>query len=396
MSQPGSAPAHAGIARSEIATLLSGYWAFGQYWGVWVVVIAAFNRERGISDGLYGLSLTVLSVSAVLVMAFVAPRMAGLSLNVTVPLSLLTLGVGSFATALLPASLLWLGYVLVGAGNGLIDVFLNVDAEGLEQRTGKPVLQWLHASYAFGGITGALLAGAISLAGGDVIIGMVAAAVALFVCAWANSRRMPRGGDPAVASAFSLSAFRQHRGLLVPGMIVLFAFLVEGSMDTWSGKYVQEELGASQAQSALVFVVFSASLFAGRLFAGRVLYGLGRRRTVLISGFGAAASGALAALTSSPLVVGLAFLVMGFAISAVAPAGFGMVETVAPNDRANAITAVTTVGYSGFVWSPPLFGWIAQSYGLRTAMIVIVSGTAGIVVGGLMARRDPPAGGPSP
>ena len=49
--------------------------------------------------------------------------------------------------------------------------------------------------------------------------------------------------------------------------------------------------------------------------------------------------------------------------------------------------AVTTVGYSGFVWSPPVFGWIAQAFDLRAAMVVIVSSTAGIVVAGMMAPR---------
>jgi MFS family permease len=48
---------------------------------------------------------------------------------------------------------------------------------------------------------------------------------------------------------------------------------------------------------------------------------------------------------------------------------------------------VTTVGYSGFVWSPPIFGWIAQAFDLRAAMVVIVSTTAGIVVAGWLAPR---------
>jgi MFS family permease len=66
-----------------------------------------------------------------------------------------------------------------------------------------------------------------------------------------------------------------------------------------------------------------------------------------------------------------------------------MVDEAAPGDQANGVAAVTTIGYSGFVWSPPIFGWIAQVFDLRAAMIVIVSSTAGIIVTGLLAPRRP-------
>src|SRR5207253_7854560 len=80
-------------------------------------------------------------------------------------------------------------------------------------------------------------------------------------------------------------------------------------------------------------------------------------------------------------------LVLGVGLSGAGPAGFGVGGGGAPGDQANGVAAVTTVGYSGFVWSPPIFGWIAQAFDLRAAMVVIVSTTAGIVVAGWLAPR---------
>ena len=97
----------------------------------------------------------------------------------------------------------------------------------------------------------------------------------------------------------------------MPALIVLFAFLVEGSMDTWSGLYLRQELEATAGIAAGVFMAFSSAVTFGRLFAGRVLFGLGRR-TVLVSGIGSAVGGIIAALTHSSLVVGVAFLLLGF------------------------------------------------------------------------------------
>jgi hypothetical protein len=48
---------------------------------------------------------------------------------------------------------------------------------------------------------------------------------------------------------------------------------------------------------------------------------------------------------------------------------------------------VTTVGYTGFIWSPPLLGWVADTFSLRGTMTVIVIGTLGIIGAGLLAPR---------
>jgi Major Facilitator Superfamily len=378
-------------ARAEarrIPALLAGYWSFGQYWGIWVILVAQLNRDHGLSYGGEGLLLALLSISAVIVMAFGAPRLARLPLRTLVSGSLVTLGVGALAMAAFPTSLLWLSFVVVGAGNGLIDVFLNVDAQRIETETGRPVLQWLHASYAAGGVTGAAIGGAIVAAGIDYRVGIAISGLVLFATAlWNGLIGSPVRGGSEEASTFSLSAFRRHPALWVPALVILFAFLVEGSMDTWSGLYLQDQLGATAAKAAVAFAAFSATLCLGRLFAGRVLFGLGRRATIVISGVGAAIGGGIAAATDSPAVVAVAFLLMGFAISASAPAAFGLVDQAAPGDQANGVAAVTTIGYSGFVWSPPIYGWIAQAFDLRAAMVVIVTSTAGIIVAGLMAPR---------
>jgi MFS family permease len=98
------------------------------------------------------------------------------------------------------------------------------------------------------------------------------------------------------------------------------------------------------------------------------------------------AGGSVAVLSSTTPLVAVGFLVMGFAISAVGPAGFGLVESTGANPT-SAIAAVATIGYTGFVWSPPLLGWIAGVADLRAAMGVIVLATVGILLTGAFAGR---------
>ena len=157
-------------------------------------------------------------------------------------------------------------------------------------------------------------------------------------------------------------------------------------MDTWSGLYMRDELGASAGVAAMGFIAFSGAIFLGRLFAGKVLFGLGPRTTIIVAGVGSLVGGLLAIVTDDLAVVAFAYLILGFTISAAAPAGFSLTEGI-DEDPTSAIAAVTTVGYTGFIWSPPLLGYVAQAIDLRAAMAVIVIATLGIIVAGLMAPR---------
>ena len=375
--------------RRRIPVLLTGYWAFGQYWGIWVILVVQVQAFHQLSFGSMGMLLALLSLVAIAVMAFVTPRLTRFPLGALCAAGLVALGTGSLGMALLPSGALWLAFAIAGVGNGLVDVFLNVEGQRIESITHRPVLQWLHATYAVGGITGAVVGGIVAATHTNFRVGLLFGAFALYLAAFWNARAGTSArGAAEEDSGFSLTAFRRHHDLWLPALVVLSAFLVEGSMDTWSGLYLYDQLGASEWQAAMAFVAFSAAIFLGRMFAGRVLFGLGRRATIMASGAGGVLGGAIAAVASDPTQVAFGFLVMGFSIAAAAPAGFGLVEEVAPDDQTHAIAAVTTVGYSGFVWSPPIFAWLAQAFDLRAAMGVIVSATIGILIAGALAPRE--------
>ena len=226
-----------------------------------VVQIQAFH---GLSFGEMGLLLALLSFVAIIVMAFVTPRLARFPLGALCAGGLLALGTGSLGMALLPSWALWFAFAIAGVGNGLVDVFLNVEGQRVESITNRPVLQWLHATYAVGGITGAVVGGIVAATHTNFRMGLLFGALMLYLAAFWNARAGTSArGATEVDSGFSLSAFRRHHDLWLPALVVLSAFLVEGSMDTWSGLYLYNELGASEWQAAMAFVAFSAAHLPG-------------------------------------------------------------------------------------------------------------------------------------
>ena len=375
--------------RREIAPLLAGYWSFGQYWGVWVILVFEFLADHHLSESRIGLDYTVLAVTSVAVMVFLTPRLQHHALATTVPLALVSLGIGAVMQATGADSLLIPGFMVVGLGNGLIDVFFNAAAQRVEARTRRPVLQWMHACYALGGVTGGLITGIIIAAGQSYRWALAWAAFANIATGVWNARTASKERThDRPQTSLSILAFRRAPMLLIPAVVVLSAFLVEGSMDTWSGLYLRGQLKASAMVAAVAFAAFAGATFSGRLFASRMLFRLGYKRTILVAGIGSATGGFIAATTNSPAIAGLAFLLLGFSLSSAAPAAFGLVGS-SGEDPTNAIAAVTTVGYSGFIWSPPLLGWVAQAFSLRATMIVQVMATLGVLAGGIIAKSPP-------
>ena len=375
---------------------MAAYWTFGQYWGVWVVVFPEYLRSNGISAGEAGWQFGMMAAVSIVVMTLLAPRLQGLPHTTTVPAALAIMGAGAFLVAYLRPEELWIAFVVLGFGNGLIDVFVNVAAQGIESGSRRPVFQWLHAAYSVGGITGALGAGVALTLGASFRTCLAATAVLLFAAAAWNLL------SPALArverliqerpARVSLSAFARSPVLIAPAVVVLFAFLVEGSMDVWSVIYLRNTLGATVLGAAIAFAAFAAAMTFGRAFAARILFDLGPRRTILVSGVGSLLAGIGATIAGTPIVAAVAFLVLGFFIASAAPAAFGLVER-SEEHPAVAIAAITTVGYSGFVVGPPILGWLAQTAGLRATIGLMVLATVGVAAAGLFTPRN--AGDPA-
>lgn len=188
----------------------------------------------------------------------------------------------------------------------------------------------------------------------------------------------------------SLSAFKRDRALLATALIVLSAFFVEGSLDVWAVTYLRRTLGAGIMAGALGFAAFGVATAIGRTFAARILFGMGYKRTILVSGIGSVCAGLLAIVAPNAWVATVAYLILGFCLAAAGPAAFGSIEGGGAQAGV-AIAAVTTVGYIGFVVGPPVMGWLADATGVRSTMVIITLATSGILIGGYLTRgRLPP------
>ncbi len=294
--------------------------------------------------------------------------------------SVLGLGISGLALSGSYAALLATLVVLYSA-SGLYDVGINSAAVDLEQVTGRRFMPLVHAAFSAGATVGAVGAGVLVQAGTDyrlVYLGLLAP-LGLLLLALANTR-FPAGGHggPGGGNGETHFGLYRHLPLLLVGGIAMLGLGSEGEMEHWSVIYLRDTLGLPALLGGSGVAVFYAAMAVGRLGTAGAVRIFGNRATLLGAGLFTAAGMGLALLTREPALVVGGFLIVGLALSSVAPIAFSVAGDVAPGGTGAAISVVTTLGYGGFLMGPVIVGGLAELVGLRTALLTIAA--AGLVI----------------
>jgi MFS family permease len=79
----------------------------------------------------------------------------------------------------------------------------------------------------------------------------------------------------------------------------------------------------------------------------------------------------LALAIQQPLVVMVGFGLVGFGVSSVIPIVYMLSAKTDSMPPSTALAAVSSVGFSGFLFGPPIIGFVAQETGLRIALLIV-------------------------
>jgi MFS family permease len=84
------------------------------------------------------------------------------------------------------------------------------------------------------------------------------------------------------------------------------------------------------------------------------------------------ASGLLLAVLFPNLITAtFGFLLVGFGVSSVVPIAYGLAGKSTSMSPGMALSAVSTIGFLGFLVGPPLIGFIAQASSLRWSFTLV-------------------------
>jgi predicted MFS family arabinose efflux permease len=258
--------------------------------------------------------------------------------------------------------------IVFGAGLGMLDVAMNVQAVEVEKAARRPMMSGFHGFFSLGGILGA---GAISLLLSVGLSPLLSVALVLLLMLLL-----------LVASLPTLMSTRLHQPdqpwLVVPrgfvaflGLLCFILFLAEGAVLDWGALLLLQRPGMSTAHAGLGYAVFSVAMTLGRLTGDSIIQRFGRFPVMLTGALTASAGLAMAVFLPSPQAALLAFLLVGFGLANTVPMLFNAVGNQQDMPANLGISAMTTLGYAGILSGPALIGFISQWLSLSGAFLLI-------------------------
>ena len=346
--------------------------------------LVPFARERlGVSDASLGSLLLFLGAGSLIAMPLTGWLVARFGCKNTMLCSSLLIMMMLPLLAILPTPwMLALALALFGAGLGTLDVAMNFQAVEVEKQADRPMMSGFHAFYSLGGIIGAgavsllLWVGLTPVAAIGVIIVMLLLLM-VFSLPHLLNERIHQSDTPLFVIPRGWVAFL--------GLLCFILFLAEGAVLDWGALLLIQTRDLPVAQAGLGYAIFSVAMTIGRLTGDRVVKRFSRY-SVMVSGCCLAALGiTLAVWLPQPQIALLAFLLVGFGLANTVPMLFTAVGAQKTMPANLAISAMTTIGYTGILTGPALIGYISQwlslsiAFSLIALLLLVVAASARLV-----------------
>ncbi|MEO6204606.1 MAG: MFS transporter, partial [Mycobacteriales bacterium] len=234
-------------ASAERRALLLVFAGFGAFWGAWAALVPAIQQQTGLNDGQLGLCFAAIAGAALPAMRLSGRLVDRYGAARLMPAALLLFALAVPLPALAHGAVaLSLGCVLLGLATGVLDVVANVATAAWERLEDERLMALCHAAFSAGLLVGSVATGLSrdSGAGPGLVLPVVAGLLLVLSLRQPRYRLARIDGTPADGHGLP-------RALLMIGLLVAAAFLVEDAVQSWSALRLERGLGAAPWLSGL-------------------------------------------------------------------------------------------------------------------------------------------------
>lgn len=257
--------------------------------------------------------------------------------------------------------------LLIGFGQGGIDVTVNYSVARMQKRGESHLMGAMHSAFAIGAVVGPAAIGLVIRAG----------------LAWSLIYRILAGISTLAGLAMLVLPFGRIRGaeemtgatkcperperspmLYIAAAILLLYVGLEFGASRWVGEYFVTVLGCEASVGAFVVSLFWTGILFGRLGIP-LLFRKAEQGKLLISlSLAATAALAFSLLVRSPLAAGLGIFAVGLGCSAIYPLVMSIVGEYFGKGQGKAIGFAATGGSVGALLFPLAMSALSQAAGL--------------------------------
>lgn len=256
---------------------------------------------------------------------------------------------------------------IFGIGIGAMDVVANIHAVQVEKLADRPIMSGFHALFSIGGVVGSGVVSLLLVCGQTPLVAVsiiMMSVLVLLLCSF--------GGLLSNSEADKSIFFVKPKGIVVVlGALCFIAYIMEGSILDWSGILLSNKSNVDNVFAGIGYTTFALAMTIGRLFGDRIVKYFGRFNAFLTSSLIATTGFIIVVGWTTSLTMISGFFLIGAGLSNIVPILFSAAGRQNAMPVTLAVSAISSIGYSGILLGPALIGAIAHEYSLVKAFILI-------------------------
>jgi fucose permease len=279
----------------------------------------------------------------------------------------------------------------LGFGGGILVTAANALASDINVEQRASTLNFLNLFFGVGTMATPLV-GANLLGGNATVLCYLVAAVSAIALILNATTDIPGPKHENNLQASDAGSLLSRPALWLLALMLFVYVTCEVGIFNWEVKYLMEQ-GVDQGTATNILGFgFAGALTVGRLIVSKALKNTPPQTVTLGAAIMMAVTTFLMLQTTNPTVTIICLVLAGLAMAPVFPTTLAMVGDAFTRGTATAMGIVITAGWAGLALSSQIIGTLANSSGLRTALMVlpvaaVLMALANLALRGSMAKK---------
>jgi MFS family permease len=336
----------------------------------WASRIPSIQQHLHLNEAQLGAVLFALPIGLMLTIPFTAKMLKHFSSK-----SIMLVGAIAFNLLLcLPGftTYVWQLVILLfffGSARNIFNLSVNAQAVGVQSFYDRSIMVTFHGIWSLAGFAGAAVGYLMVSYNVSVSWHLLFVGIAMIIIA-AIFYPHTYYEKPVVNTAKSVFSL-PDKHLLKFALISFGSMACENTMYDWSGIYFQKIVEPSKPAATAAFVVYMIAMTIGRFTGDKLVASIGIKKVLTLNGILITTGLLFCVILPYAYTTYIGYIMVGLGVSCIVPLVFSIAGKSQNMNTGQALAAISTVGYLGFLIIPPTVGFVAQAIGLRWSFGIV-------------------------
>ena len=333
--------------------------------------IGDLQIQMGIGESYLGLALSGLPIGVQIALLFADKILSLFNFKIAVSVSITILGFFLFLASFSYEPWSFFIFLLfAGIAVGIVEVAVNIEADRVEFKIRKKIMNRSHSFWSLGFFSAGLLGAIFSqLNVSPTFHFLFCFVLALLLVFYFTKKYEVAPTRPTLNEKPSLFVIPSKK-ILALVFFTLSAMLIEGAGIDWSVIFMRDIFNTPPFINGMALFLGAAAQFIVRFNADNVIERFGSKNVAKLSIIVMFIGLIFVSFSNFPYLVLFGFFLMGGGTAVLFPLAVSAAAQFSDKTAAANVASLAQISFIVFLIGPPFLGYIAETYGIRISFMI--------------------------